>query len=95
MNQEDQRYLDSLTKEELIQERAINQSLILARLYSLPPNYPLLSQQEKEEYNRENQRLIDKKELHQEEAPTPNLRGFTKTPISSNQAPPKQIKPLK
>ena len=61
MNQEDQRYLDSLTKEELIRERAINQSLILARLYSLPPNYPLLPQQEKEEYNRENQRLIDKK----------------------------------
>lgn len=34
MNQEDQRYLDSLTKEELIQERTLLKARILTLAYS-------------------------------------------------------------
>lgn len=73
-DQEDQRYLDSLTKEELIQELALNKSLILARLFSPSPNYLSLSQQEKEEYIKENLGLIDKRNYIRSKAPTPNLQ---------------------
>ena len=59
MEQKEIEYLDSLTKDELLRERAITNSLILPRLYSPPPVG--LSQQEKEEYIKENKRLIDRK----------------------------------
>lgn len=86
MNQEDQRYLDSLTKEELIQERAINQSLILASQAIFPiTQLPSLPQQEKEEYIKENLRLIDKR----------NYIRRLLNPSNQDPAPKTKQKPLK
>lgn len=80
MNQEDQRYLDSLTKEELIQERAILKARILTLAYS--------PQQRK----RESQELIEKAQYIQRRLlhlTSGDLLKSLSPPIKR----PKQIKP--